>query len=82
MSARAYIQYADVPDDLIASSRQRIDSETGAKLVGFEGCPITGQIEECDGALEVEFPFPRASDLRESLVNWFVNFGICFQVVM
>lgn len=82
MSAYAYIQYGDVPADLIASSRQRVDSETGAKLIGFEGCPLTGQIEQIGDSLEIEYPFPHAPELRNSLVAWFMNFGIHFRVVM
>lgn len=82
MSAYAYIQYADIPEDLISSSRQRVDSVTGAKLISFEGCPLTGQIEQCGDALEIEYPFLRAVEIRESLVSWLVNWGICFRVVM
>lgn len=31
MSAHAYIQYADVPDTLVASSRRWVESDTRAK---------------------------------------------------
>lgn len=82
MSAYAYIQYADVPDNLIASSRQHIDDVTKAKMVEFDGCPLVGQLGPVGDRLQVEYPFPRNDDLRNQLVQWFVHWGINFTVVM
>ncbi|MFM0689253.1 phage portal protein [Paraburkholderia strydomiana] len=83
MSAHAYIQYADVPDSLIASSRQRVDDNGGVKLISFDGCPLAGQIDELsNGRLQVEFPWPRAVELRGSLSDWLTYHGINFTVVM
>jgi len=82
MSAHAYIQYADVPQSLIDTSRQHIDGVTGAKVIAFEGCPFAGQIESDGDALEVEFPFPRNAELRDSFVAWLMNWGISFMVAM
>ncbi|WP_454826050.1 phage portal protein [Paraburkholderia xenovorans] len=83
MSAYAYIQYADVPDDLTASSSQHIDSVTKAKIIAFPGCPLCGQIEVLsDNRIQVEFPFPRGGELRGALVDWLMHWGISFTVVM
>jgi len=82
MSAHAYIQYADVPDNLTASSRQHIDDVTKAKMVAFDGCPLVGQLDPVGDRLQVEYPFPRNDDLRNQLVQWFVHWGIHFTVVM
>ena len=83
MSAHAYIQYADVPQSLIDSSSQRIDSATQAKLIALDGCPLTGQIEVLgDSRIQIEFPFPRAIELRNALVDWLMHWGIHFTVVM
>ncbi|MBB5444634.1 MULTISPECIES: phage portal protein [unclassified Paraburkholderia] len=83
MSAHAYIQYADVPQPLIDSSSQRVDSVTLAKLIAFDGCPLTGQIEVLsDNRIQIEFPFPRADELRNSLVAWLMHHGISFAAVM
>ncbi|BDC37742.1 phage portal protein [Paraburkholderia terrae] len=82
MSAHAYIQWADVPHELISSSGQIIDSETQAKLVAFDGCPFCGEItENGDKALRVEYAFPRNHELRNSLVDWFIHHGISFVVL-
>jgi hypothetical protein len=81
MSAHAYIQWADVPQPLIASSRQRMEYDGSVKLVGFDGCPVIGQIEELsDGRIQVEFPWPQVRDLRHSLGDWFTHHGISFVV--
>lgn len=86
MSAHAYIHYADVPSELTASSSQRVDNITGAKLISFDGCPFTGQIDARNPAepmrLQVEFPFPRNAQLRSALVDWLMHHGISFTVVI
>lgn len=86
MSAHAYIHYADVPSQLTASSSQRVDSASGAKLISFDGCPLVGQIDARNPAepmrLQVEFPFPRSAELRNALVDWLMHWGIHFTVVM
>lgn len=82
MSAHAYIQWADVPQPLIDSSKQRIDGETRAQIVAFDGCPFCGEISDVGGALQVELPFPRIADLRDALIEWFMHHGISFTVVM
>jgi hypothetical protein len=83
MSAHAYIQYGDVPQALIAASSQRIDSATQAKLISFPDCPLTGQIDVLsDDRIQIEFPWPRASELRRSLDDWLMHWGISFTVVM
>jgi hypothetical protein len=83
MSAHAYIQYADVPDVLTASSSQHVDSVTKAKVIAFDGCPLCGQIDVLsDSRIQVEFPFPRGAELRTALVDWLMHWGIHFTVVM
>lgn len=84
MSAHAYIQWADVPQQLIDSSRQHVDSVTGAKVVAFDGCPVCGEIEDGKrlARIQVQFPFPRALDIRHALVDWLWYHGIHFTVVM
>jgi hypothetical protein len=82
MSAHAYIQWADIPAALIASSGQIIDSDTKAKLVAFDGCPFCGEItENSKKELQVEYAFPRDHEMRNWLVDWFIHHGISFVVV-
>lgn len=78
MSAYCYIQITDIPRPLTDTAARRIDGDTRAKLIAFIGCPLVGV--ETDE--EVEFPFPRSVEIRESLVSWLVHWGICFRVVM
>ena len=82
MSAHAYIQYADLPDKLTSSSRQCVDDITRAQMIQFDGCPLVGQLDPVGDRLQVEYPFPRDADLRNRLVQWFMHWGIHFQVVM
>lgn len=81
MSAHAYIQWADVPQALISSSRQHVDDVTKAQIVSFDGCPLSGELTQ-GKSLQVEYPFPRNPDLRHSLGDWFMHWGIPFTVVM
>jgi hypothetical protein len=82
MSAHAYIKYGDVPLALIESSRQRVDSATQAKLISIDGCPLTGQIDVLsDSRIQIEFPWPRAAELRYALGDWLVYHGIPYMVV-
>jgi hypothetical protein len=82
MSAHAYIHYADVPDQLTASSRQRVDSLTGAKLISFDDCPLIGQIDVLsDGRVQVEFVWPKLADLRHALGDWLMHHSIPYTVV-
>jgi hypothetical protein len=78
VSAYCYIQITDISRPLIDTAARRIDSDTQENLVAFIGCPLVG-VERAD---EIEFPFPRAIEIRESLVSWLVHWGICFRVVM
>lgn len=83
MSAHAYIQYADVPQSLIDSSSQHVDSITKAKVIAFDGCPMCGQIDVLsDNRIQIEYSFPRAAELRAALVDWLMHWGIHFAVVM
>ena len=82
MSAHAYIQYADVPDELAASRCQHVDDATQAQMVAFDGCPLIGQLESVGEQLQIEFPFPRSAELRGVLVNWLMHHGISFTVVI
>ncbi|PQV50989.1 phage portal protein [Paraburkholderia sp. BL21I4N1] len=92
MSAHAYIQWADVPQQLIDTSRQHVDEITEAQIVAFDGCPISGQLFQGSAeyvphpadikSLQVEYSFPRAVELRHALVDWFWYHGIHFMVVM
>lgn len=83
VTAYAYIQWQDVPQTLVASCLRHVEDATGANLVAFDGCPLSGRMDETgEGILQVEFPFPRNMDLRHSLVDWLMHWGICFTVVM
>ncbi|MGY6256556.1 phage portal protein [Paraburkholderia caledonica] len=83
MSAHAYIQYADIPQPLIDASRQRVDEATQAKLVAFPDCPLTGHIDVLsNGSIQIEFPWPRARELRHALDDWMNYHGINYTVVM
>lgn len=83
MSAYAYIQYSDIPDALIESSRQWVEGPLRVKLISLTGCPIAGQIDVTSGGrVQVEFAWPRLKDLRHALADWFTEQGIHFTVVM
>jgi hypothetical protein len=83
MSAHAYIQWADVPQKLVESSRQRVDDNARIKLVSFDDCPLVGQIDVLsDGRVQVEFVWPRLADLRNALGDWLMFHGISYTVVM
>lgn len=82
MSANAYIDWTDVPQQLAASSNQRVDETTQAELVAFDGCPLVGSFHRAAGGyLGVEFPFPRSAELREQLIEWLLHWGISFTVL-
>jgi hypothetical protein len=76
MSAHAYIQTSDIPRPLVDYAARRVDTDTRENLIAFIGCPLTG-VENDD---EIEFPFPRAPEIRDSLVAWLVHWGISFRV--
>ncbi|RQT74771.1 hypothetical protein E2P84_44705 [Burkholderia cepacia] len=78
MSEIACIELSSVPAPLRAIAASRIDGESGDRLVAFTGCPMIGR--ETDSG-EIEFSFPRAVDLRESLIDWMLYWGIPFRVV-
>jgi hypothetical protein len=82
MSAHAYIQWADVPQQLMDSGRQHVDSDTKEKIVAFDGCPLKGQLWETKSGFQVEYSFPRDTERRHALVDWFWYHGIHFTVVM
>jgi hypothetical protein len=77
MSAFAYIEASDVPRPLMDNAARR--TVDGDRLIAFIGGPLTG-IEQEDG--EIQFPFPRAPDLRDSLINWLCHWGLSFRVEM
>lgn len=81
MSAYCYIQLSDVPPALMKSICQCVDDVTGGKLVAFDDSPLVGRLDEGDGEIEIEYPFPRDT-IRNDLVSWLVRWGICFRVVM
>ncbi|MEM5384155.1 phage portal protein [Paraburkholderia phymatum] len=81
MSAHAYIQYADVPELLMESARRTIDADTGAALIQFDGYQHCGEIVDGPDDLQIEFAWPRNSDLRHALDDWFTHHGISFTVV-
>jgi hypothetical protein len=77
MSAFAYIEAADVPRPLMdTAARRTVD---GDKLIAFIGCALTG-IEQDDG--EIQFPCPRAQEIRDALIGWFWHWGLSFRVEM
>jgi hypothetical protein len=87
MSAFAYINIEDVPADLRESSASHIDDISGALILAFDGCPLVGEVRRTttvpdEGMLQVEYPFPRNTQIRNDLVSWFVDKGINFTVVM
>ncbi|WP_250501957.1 hypothetical protein [Caballeronia sp. AZ7_KS35] len=75
MSAFAYIEASDVDRQLQDTAARR--TEGSDRLVAFVGCPFTG-IEQDDG--EIQFPFPRSPDLRETLIAWLCHWGFSFRV--
>jgi hypothetical protein len=86
MSAHAYIQWADVPQELISTSQQHVDSITKAKVVAFDGCPFAGELETLDAkpvgsVIQIQFPVPRNRDLRNSLFDWLIHHSIPYSVV-
>lgn len=82
MSAHAYIQYADVPEQLLESGQRTVDGATGAALIQFEGYPHSGELIDGPCDLQIEFAWPRDVDLRHVLGDWLTHHGIHFTVVM
>ncbi|MFM0210751.1 phage portal protein [Paraburkholderia sediminicola] len=82
MSAHAYIQYGDVPDELTSFGRQHTDEATGAKLIAFEDCPFSGKLDWTENGLQIEYAWPHSLELRHALSDWFTYHGIHFTVVM
>lgn len=85
MSAHAYIQYADVPEQLLESALRHRDTVTGAYLIAFDDCPFSGEITELlgsSGGAQIEYAWPHSLDLRHALGDWFTHHGIHFTVVM
>lgn len=82
MSAHAYIQWADVPQPIVDSSRQHTEHDGAVKFVAFDGCPLVGQIEQLsDGRIQIEFPWPHVLELRHGLGDWFSYHEINYVVV-
>ncbi|VWD12499.1 MULTISPECIES: hypothetical protein [Burkholderia] len=79
MSEIACIELSSVPAPLRAASANRVDDVSGDRLVAFTGCPVIGR--EADNG-EIEFSFPRGVDLRESLIDWMLYWGIPFRVMV
>lgn len=77
MTAYAYVETADIPRPLIDTVARR--DAGGDKLIAFIGCPLTG-IEQDDG--EIQFPFPRAPEIRDQLISWLCHWGLSFRVEM
>ncbi|MBN3758172.1 phage portal protein [Paraburkholderia sp. Tr-20389] len=80
MTAQAYIQYDDVPETLLDDARWRVD-DTGVQFVGFDGCPLIGQVVETPEGVQIEFAWPHSTELRHALGDWFTHHGIHFTVV-
>ncbi|MPW17894.1 phage portal protein [Paraburkholderia sp. CNPSo 3157] len=79
MSALAFINLEDVPLQLRETSVQRLDDNASITLIYFDGCPLVGQCEA--GVAQIEYPFPRAPDLRNALVEWLLHWSINFYVI-
>lgn len=79
MSEIACIELSSVPAPLRAIAASRIDDADGGRLVAFTGCPVVGR--EMDNG-EIEFSFPRGVELRESLIDWMLYWGIPFRVMV
>lgn len=83
MSAHAYIQYADVPEQLLDSALRHRDTVTGAHLIAFDNCPFSGEISETSaGVTQIEYAWPHSIELRHALGDWLTHHGIHFTVVM
>ncbi|WP_018435337.1 hypothetical protein [Paraburkholderia atlantica] len=82
MSAHAYIQYADIPEQLLESAVRHRDEVNGAQLVALDQCPFSGQITETESGSQIEYPWPHNSGLRHALGDWLTHNGISFTVVM
>lgn len=78
MSEFACIELSSVPEPLRAIAASRVDDVSGARMVAFTGCPVIGR-ETAAG--EIEFSFPRGVELRESLIDWMLYWGIPFRVM-
>ncbi|MCW3644097.1 hypothetical protein K6Y74_12730 [Burkholderia cenocepacia] len=78
MSEIACIELSSVPPPLIDSAARRLDGASGDHLIAFSGCPMVGR--EVDGG-EIEFSFPRTIEIRESLIDWMLYWGIPFRVM-
>lgn len=78
MSEIACVELSSVPEPLRAIAACRVDDVSDDRLVAFPGCPVIGR--EVGGG-EVEFSFPRGIELRESLIDWMLYWGIPFRVM-
>ncbi|WP_269501086.1 hypothetical protein [Burkholderia sp. IMCC1007] len=78
MSEITCIELSSIPAPLADSATRRADDVSGDRLVAFSGCPVVGR--EVDNG-EIEFPFPRGVELRESLIDWMLYWGIPFRVM-
>lgn len=78
MSEIACIELSSVPAPLIDSAARRLDGASGDRLIAFSGCPMVGR--EVNGG-EIEFSFPRTIEIRESLIDWMLYWGIPFRVM-
>lgn len=78
MSAHLYITKVDIPDGACQRMSIRPDGETGDMLVSFGGCPVTGRVVAKG---EIEFPFPRSLEIRQSLEFWLEYWGVPWRVL-
>ncbi|WP_175681163.1 hypothetical protein [Burkholderia cenocepacia] len=78
MSEIASIELSSVPAPLVAGALRRVDSKSGDRVIAFNGCPVIGREV---GGDEIEFSFPRAIEIRESLIDWMLYWGIPFRVM-
>ncbi|WP_346275219.1 hypothetical protein [Burkholderia ambifaria] len=78
MSEFACIEWSSVPLPLRGIAVRRTETMTGKCLIAFTGCPVIGREIDND---EIEFPFPRGVELRESLIDWMLYWGIPFRVM-
>ncbi|WP_175786357.1 hypothetical protein [Burkholderia cenocepacia] len=78
MSEIACIELSSVPTPLVSGAARRVDGESGDRIIAFNGCPVVGR--EVDGG-EIEFSFPRTIEIRESLIDWMLYWGIPFRVM-
>lgn len=74
MRSYLYVKTASLPPQLLALEKRR--REELSIWISFPGCPFAGLAE----GEEIQFPFPRGTELRRRLTEWLDHWEVAYQV--